>query len=241
MVLQKILCDLDKCKNLLTADEFQEISKILIVAIKRNFSGDKAAKVEEVKEAVSEISVEEEIKNMQMAEESRKQGTELFKKGDFEGACKKYTEGIEKDPLNKVLYSNRAACYAKLNQDEDGILDAERAIELDLGYAKAYSRLGTFYFYRDPSKSLEYYEKALESDNSNKEYKKMVMELKKRVNNKSKVDFNGENGPMDLDSMLKNPEMMKYAQELLKNKSPEEISQMKEMFQNMMNKKKDMA
>ncbi|ELQ76383.1 TPR repeat-containing protein [Trachipleistophora hominis] len=178
---------------------------------------------------------------MEMAESLRKEGTELFKKGDYEGALNKYTEAIEKDPQNKVLYSNRSACYAKLNKNEEGIVDAEKAVELDPNYAKAYSRLGSFYYYTDPVKSAHYYEKALESDSSNKEYQKMVSDLKKRTQNRNDLNMAGKNGNMDIESLFNNPELMNYAKELLKNKSPEEINKMKEMFGNMMNGKQNGA
>ncbi|ELA46359.1 hypothetical protein VCUG_02164 [Vavraia culicis subsp. floridensis] len=223
----------------LTTEEYEQIAKILKQAIARNLAETKTVKVEEVAAEKGAISAEEEIRNMEMAECLRREGTELFKKGDYEGALGKYTEAIEKDPQDKVLYSNRSACYAKLNRSEEGIADAEKAVELDPTYAKAYSRLGSFYYYIDSAKSVHYYEKALEFDSSNKEYQKMVSDLQKRVHSNRGPNMEGKDGNTDLESLFKNQKLMDYAKELLKNKSPEEINKMKEMFGNMMNDKKD--
>lgn len=39
------------------------------------------------------------------------EGNGFYLKRDFEAARQKYTEAIEKDPNNPVLYANRAAAY----------------------------------------------------------------------------------------------------------------------------------
>ena len=57
-------------------------------------------------------------------------------------AIKSYTEAIKLDPTNAVYYSNRAAAYSSKNEHSSAVLDAEKAIEVDPSFVKAYHRLG---------------------------------------------------------------------------------------------------
>ena len=50
------------------------------------------------------------------AEESKQSGTAAFKAGRFDDAVAHFTTAIEADPQSHVLFSNRSAAYAKLEQ-----------------------------------------------------------------------------------------------------------------------------
>jgi Flp pilus assembly protein TadD len=43
------------------------------------------------------------------AERLKALGNELYQKGEYEPARHKFTQAIEKDPTNAILYANRAA------------------------------------------------------------------------------------------------------------------------------------
>lgn len=53
----------------------------------------------------------------------------FFKAGDYEAAINALSQAIRLNPMLPVLYSNRAACYLKLNDNERCIQDASRGLE----------------------------------------------------------------------------------------------------------------
>lgn len=71
---------------------------------------------------------------------ARSLGNELFNCGKFTEACLAYGEGLKHDPLNSVLYCNRAACRYKLRQWEKSIDDCNEALRIQPNYIKALLR-----------------------------------------------------------------------------------------------------
>ncbi|XP_072965189.1 inactive TPR repeat-containing thioredoxin TTL3-like [Typha angustifolia] len=71
---------------------------------------------------------------------ARSLGNELFTSGKFAEACLAYGEGLKHDPLNPVLYCNRAACRYKLGQWEKSIEDCNNALRIQPNYTKALLR-----------------------------------------------------------------------------------------------------
>lgn len=55
------------------------------------------------------------------ADEAREEGNALFKKADFPGAVKAYTEAIKRAPEDPRGYANRAAAYIKLVSFPDAV------------------------------------------------------------------------------------------------------------------------
>lgn len=68
---------------------------------------------------------------------ARSRGNELFKAARHSEACVAYGEGLEYDPYNAVLLSNRAACRSKLEQFEKAIEDCNTALKVRPSYSKA--------------------------------------------------------------------------------------------------------
>lgn len=77
------------------------------------------------------------------AEELKLNGNALMTSKDYPGAIAAYTSAIALDPTNPVYYSNRAAAYSSSNNHEGAVKDAEKAIEVDSSFVKAYHRLGS--------------------------------------------------------------------------------------------------
>jgi stress-induced-phosphoprotein 1 len=55
------------------------------------------------------------------ADEAREQGNTLFKKADYPGAVKAYSEAIKRSPEDPRGYANRAAAYIKLASFPDAV------------------------------------------------------------------------------------------------------------------------
>lgn len=56
-----------------------------------------------------------------------------------------YSEAIQLDPDNYLLYSNRSAAFLKLNKPQEALLDANRTIALQPTFHKGYGRKGAAY------------------------------------------------------------------------------------------------
>jgi small glutamine-rich tetratricopeptide repeat-containing protein alpha len=79
--------------------------------------------------------------NKAAAEALKLKGNALMSQKLYDSAIEQYTEAIKLD-ANPVYYSNRAAAWGGLGEHGKAVEDAEKAIELDPKFSKAYSRLG---------------------------------------------------------------------------------------------------
>jgi stress-induced-phosphoprotein 1 len=52
----------------------------------------------------------------------------------------KFSQAIELDPTNHVLYSNRSGSYASLKQFDKALEDANKVIEIKPDWPKGYTR-----------------------------------------------------------------------------------------------------
>lgn len=116
-----------------------------------------------IKEALKKVQKEkakrdaEAYINPELAEQHKERGNELFKAGNFPDAIKEFDEGLRRDPNNKFLYSNRAFAYIKLMEPVQAMKDAEKALQLDPNFVKAWARKGTAH------QLLKEYHKALDA------------------------------------------------------------------------------
>lgn len=118
------------------------------------------------------------------ADELKTQGNREMASKNFEGAIAKYTEAIELYPGNAVYYSNRAAAYSSVGNHALAVKDANKAIEIDPSFSKAYSRLGLAHYANGDAKAaLQAYEKGMEAEGPNKSeaMKKGYETAKRRV------------------------------------------------------------
>ena len=131
-----------------------------------------------IKEAMKRVQKEKERRDAlayidpAKAEEHKDRGNELFKAGDFPGAIREFDEGVKRDPNNKFLYSNRSFAYIKLMEPTSALKDADKALELDPTFVKAWARKGTCHqLHKEYHKAMDAFAKGLELDENNKDCK----------------------------------------------------------------------
>lgn len=79
---------------------------------------------------------------METVDSVKAKGNACMASQDFEGAVNWYTKGIEMDPSNHVLYSNRSAAFLSAGKGEEALMDANRCVELNGTWPKGYCRKG---------------------------------------------------------------------------------------------------
>lgn len=110
--------------------------------------------------------------NPELAEEHRQKGNELFKGGNYPGAIKEYDEGIKRDPNSVAIYSNRCATYIKLMVMDQALKDADKCLELDPKFVKAYLRKGNcHHLMKEYHKAMKAYDDGLKIEPDNAEIK----------------------------------------------------------------------
>ena len=73
---------------------------------------------------------------LQQVEALKKKGNDAMQGGDFDGAVQFYSDAIDIDPNNHVLFSNRCAAYMKKEKYDEALQDAESTIELKSDWVK---------------------------------------------------------------------------------------------------------
>lgn len=109
----------------------------------------------------------------------KEKGNELFKGGQYDAAIECYTRGMNADPYNPVLPTNRAACFIKLKKFAVAESDCNLAIALDSKYIKAYTRRGAARTaLKNHQGALDDYEMVLKLDPGNFEAENELKKLK---------------------------------------------------------------
>ncbi|KAK1419066.1 hypothetical protein QVD17_28223 [Tagetes erecta] len=107
-----------------------------------------------------------------MADEAKAKGNAAFSAGNYTDAIRHFTDAINLAPTNHVLYSNRSAAYASLNQYSEALTDAQRTVDLKPDWSKGYSRLGAAHHgLRQYEEAVSAYKKGLEVDPNNETLK----------------------------------------------------------------------
>ncbi|KAF8820019.1 tetratricopeptide repeat domain containing protein [Cardiosporidium cionae] len=87
------------------------------------------------------------MSNKVVAQEEKQKGNAAFEDKQFQTAVDHFTAAITADNSDHVLYSNRSAAYASLQEFSLALKDADECIRLQPNWAKGYSRKGVAEFH----------------------------------------------------------------------------------------------
>ncbi|XP_021565982.1 RNA polymerase II-associated protein 3 isoform X2 [Carlito syrichta] len=143
----------------------------------------------------------------------KEKGNKYFKQGKYDEAIECYTKGMDADPYNPVLPTNRASAYFRLKKFAVAESDCNLAIALNRSYTKAYARRGAARFalqkLEDAKKD---YEKVLELEPNNFEATNELRKINQALTSK-------ENScPKETDTMIKSTQGEKQQIEAQQNK-----------------------
>ncbi|XP_065207806.1 stress-induced-phosphoprotein 1 [Planococcus citri] len=109
-------------------------------------------------------------------------GNAALNQGNFDDAIKFYSEAINLDQKNHVLYSNRSAAYCKCAKYTEALADAEKTVSIKPDWPKGYSRLGSAYYSLGQfEKAVDAYETGLKYDPSNVQMRDALADAESRL------------------------------------------------------------
>lgn len=109
----------------------------------------------------------------------KQQGNAALKQGDVAAAIKYYSQAIDLDTSNHVLYSNRSAAHCKKEDYEAALVDAQKCIDIKPDWIKGYTRKGTaLQFLKRYTEAILAYEDGLATDPDNQQMKDGIQTCK---------------------------------------------------------------
>uniref|UniRef100_A0A8C0GJ40 RNA polymerase II-associated protein 3 n=1 Tax=Chelonoidis abingdonii TaxID=106734 RepID=A0A8C0GJ40_CHEAB len=121
----------------------------------------------------------------------KEKGNMYFQQGKYDEAIKCYTKGMNADPYNPVLPTNRASAFFRMKKFSVAESDCNLALALNKNYTKAYSRRGAARFaLQNLEGAKEDYEKVLELDPDNFEAKNELQKINLALTSKENSQQN---------------------------------------------------
>ncbi|XP_071089947.1 tetratricopeptide repeat protein 1-like isoform X2 [Haliotis cracherodii] len=168
---------------------------------------------EELRKKVEEsLSDDEKLERKDQAQEGKEKGNQAFREGSYKEAIRLYTEALHICPLSfprerSIMFSNKAACQMKLDDNKDAIKSCSKALELHPHYMKALLRRAELYERTDKlDEALADYQKAVELDPSQHAARHSAVRLADQIkerNEKLKTEMLGK--LKDLGNMILKP------------------------------------
>ena len=119
----------------------------------------------------------------------------------------KFSQAIELDPSNHVLYSNRSGAFASLKQYEEALDDANKTTELKPDWAKGWGRKGTAqHGVGDLVGAKDAFEEALKLEPTNAQAKAGLESVNRAIESEAAAD--GMGGPGGLGNMFNDPQLL---------------------------------
>ena len=147
----------------------------------------------------------------------------------------KFSEAIELDPTNHVLYSNRSGAYASLKDYQAALEDASKTTEIKPDWAKGWGRKGAAqHGLGDLVGAKDAFEEALKLDSSNAQAKQGLEAVNRAIESEARADGadpmgglgNMFNDPQLIQKLAKNPKTARYLAD------PQFMSKLQQMAKN---------
>ncbi|OCF57171.1 stress-induced-phosphoprotein 1 [Kwoniella mangroviensis CBS 10435] len=136
------------------------------------------------------------------------EANKAFSAKDYVAAAKLYSDAIEIDGGNHVLYSNRSASKAGQRDYKGALEDAEKCIQLSSSFAKGYARKGAaLHGLRQYPEAVMAYEEGLQVDPNSDILKKGLADVKRAMDSDAQSPF-GPGGDMGLGKIFNDPSMV---------------------------------
>ena len=229
-----IVAAVNKASNSSTAEDNEKFTAFLDLLKKKGYLNGVEEGSEEYKQRMEKAKEKFAARNNpyqgMTAEQLKVKGNELMQDNKIKEALGYYTKAIELDSNNHLYFANRAAAHLKLQDYHSAVVDSERAIIINEKYAKAYVRLGTAsYYLNNFTRAQEAYNKALELEPENEQYKEYLQQTKDKLAAEGAKGAGGALGMPGMGgmpgmpdmsqmmSMMQNPEFMKMATSMMSN------------------------
>ncbi|RDW73221.1 putative stress-induced protein STI1 [Coleophoma cylindrospora] len=144
-----------------------------------------------------------------MADALKALGNKAIAEKNFDEAISKFTEAIEIEPENHILYSNRSAAYASKKDYESALKDAEKVTEIKPDWAKGWGRKGAaMHGLGDLLGANDAYEEGLKLDPNNAQNKSGLASVKRAIEQEARDDGVTGDPTSGLGGLFKDPQLI---------------------------------
>lgn len=144
-----------------------------------------------------------------MADALKAEGNKLFAAKDFTGAAQKFSEAINLEPTNHVLYSNRSGAYASLKDFDKALEDANKTTELKADWAKGWGRKGAaLHGVGNLVDAVDAFEHALKLEPTNAQAKSGLDSVRRAIDAEARADGLSGDPSGGLGNMFNDPKMI---------------------------------
>ncbi|KAG6999687.1 hypothetical protein G7Y79_00033g068750 [Physcia stellaris] len=155
-----------------------------------------------------------------MADTLKAEGNKAFQEKRFDEAIDKFSQAIELEPTNHVLYSNRSGAYASKKDFDKALEDANKTTEIKPDWAKGWGRKGSALHGKGSLvDATDAFEKALELDPANAQAKSGLEAVKRAIEAEAGASAGGDamgglgnmfNDPQMIQKLASNPKTSSY-------------------------------
>ncbi|CAI7663717.1 unnamed protein product [Penicillium pancosmium] len=144
-----------------------------------------------------------------MADALKSEGNKAFSAKDYPTAIEKFTQALEIEPENHILYSNRSAVYNAQSEYQKALDDAEKAIGIKGDWSKGHLRKGAAYRgLGDLLAAYDSYEEALKLEPGNAQAKSGLDATQRAIQAEATADGVQGDPLGGLGGMFNDPQMI---------------------------------